>query len=450
MAHLRNDFVTCVVWDSVAMYSLSIEEMSSTMQEYMIRVRIAPSPTGIPHIGTTRTALFNYLFAKHNSGKFILRIEDTDRARIVKGAKEAISEILQWLGLSWDEEYVQSDRVDIYKKHALELKNKDLAYEDKGAIRFRVKSEGETGWTDAVGSKLINFKNNTQEDFIILKSDGFPTYNFANVVDDHLMQITHVIRGDEFISSTPKHIMLYDSFGWEKPIFAHLPVILGPDKSKLSKRHGAKSVLEYRDEGYLVEALLNYMALLGWNPGGDREIMTLSEMISLFDIKDVNTASPIFDIKKLDWMNGVYIRQFSPAELKSRLRPFGFAQGFGGQAKLKNLDDALLDKLISLAQTRMKTLKDFEELVLPFFEEQKIEFNEKEKQIRKKLVQVFSILDQWNNGTILNSLQKILKDEEIKMKVIYKILTGQETGLPLGETLEILGKENTINRLKEK
>ena len=288
----------------------------------MVRVRFAPSPTGTPHIGNTRTALFNYLFARHNNGKFIIRIEDTDQVRIVPGSKEIIYEILNWLGLEFDEEYLQSERKKIYKQHIDQLVKKGLAYEDEGAVRFKIPTQKEISWTDAVGAKKISFKTDIIEDFVILKSDGFPTYHLASVVDDHLMEISHVIRGEEWISSTPKHILLYEAFGWKHPIFAHLPVILGPDKSKLSKRHGAKSVLDYRNEGYLKETLLNFMALLGWNPGGEKEIIEIKEMIKLFDFKDVNTSSPIFDIKKLEWVNGEYIRQTQNSKLKTQITDF--------------------------------------------------------------------------------------------------------------------------------
>src|SRR3990167_9686423 len=285
-----------------------------------VRVRIAPSPTGIPHIGNTRTALFNFLFAKKNKGKFILRIEDTDKKRLAKEAEKAIYEILEWLDLKWDEKYVQSERIDIYKEHAEILKKRGLVYEDNGALRFKMPKNGETAWTDAVGQKEISFKNETQEDFVILKSDGYPTYNFANVVDDCLMGITHVIRGEEFVSSTPKHVQLYKIFRWNQPVFAHLPVILGKDKGKLSKREGAKSALEYRDEGYIREAVLNYMALVGWTPPNEKEQMDVSEMTKVFDLKDINTANPIFDTQKLEWFNGVWIR--SIGDLSERLIEF--------------------------------------------------------------------------------------------------------------------------------
>ncbi len=403
----------------------------------MVRVRIAPSPTGIPHIGNTRTALFNYLFAKRHNGVFILRIEDTDQARIVPGSEKALYEILTWLGLVWDEKYVQSKRKDIYQKHALLLQEKGIAYEDDGALRFRMPKTGESAWADAIGSKEISFQNSMQEDFVILKRDGFPTYNFANVIDDHLMGITHVIRGDEFISSTPKHIQLYKAFGWEYPIFAHLPVILGPDHQKLSKRHGAKSALDYRGEGYLKEALLNYMALLGWNPGGDKEIMSLDEMVTLFDLPGVNTASPIFDAKKLLWMNGVYIRQAKPDELKLKIK-----------SQNAKVGDELLDKLIPLTQTRMETLSDFYTLTQHFFEEPKITLDEKEKKIAHDLFVGLQAIDLWKNETIFPVLKKVMQENNIRMPVLYKIITGESSGLPLSESLEILGKDKTIKRLK--
>ncbi|MFH1832560.1 MAG: glutamate--tRNA ligase [Candidatus Levyibacteriota bacterium] len=406
----------------------------------VIRVRIAPSPTGIPHIGNTRTALFNYLFAKHNNGKFILRIEDTDRARYVAKSEEAIYEIFNWLCLEFDEKYIQSERFEIYKKHADELLKNGSAYKEAGAIWFKVPKEKKVSWKDAIGEKEIKFDTNTIADFVILKSDGFPTYHLASVVDDCLMKISHIIRGDEWISSTPKHLLLYQAFGWQSPFFAHLPVILGPDKTKLSKRHGAKSVLDYRNDGYLKEALLNFMALLGWNPGGEKEIMSLEEMINIFDLKDVNLSGPIFDIKKLEWMNGVYIRKSQVSNLKSQILE---------RLKIKDIDEPLVEKLIPLTQTRMNTLNDFCLLTKHFFEEPKIKLDQKEKEIAKKIAESFSAIEQWNNENILSVLKKIMNSENIKMPIIYKILTGEKSGLPLPQSLEILGKEKTIKRLKK-
>lgn len=403
-----------------------------------IRTRIAPSPTGIPHIGTTRTALYNYLFAKKNNGSFLLRIEDTDRERFVEGAEEKLVEILEWLGLTFDEEYKQSERLNIYKKHANELVQKGLAYEDNGAIRFKMPKTGVTSWTDAVGNKLIAFENKDQEDFVILKSDGYPTYNFANVIDDHLMEISHVIRGQEFISSTPKHVQLYKAFGWEHPVFVHLPLVLGNDHQKLSKRHGAKSALDYRDDGYLPEAVNNYMALLGWNPGGNREILSMQEMIDLFKLEDIHTASPVFDQKKLEWMNGEYIRKSQIPNLKSQI--------LSQNAKI-DIEDSLFDKLLTLAQTRMKTLNDFYDLTQFVFEKTDVELTDQEKEVAKKLNNKLEGIEDWNAESILAGLKSVLESEKIRMGTIYKIITGKEAGLPLPQTLEILGKEKTLKLL---
>ena len=421
----------------------------------MVRVRIAPSPTGVPHIGNTRTALFNFLFAKHNKGKFIVRIEDTDQARIVPGAREAIFEILDWLGLSWDEEYIQSERKNIYKEHTEKLLKKGFAYKDEGAVRFKVPRNREISWIDAIGNKKISFKTDVVEDFVILKSDGFPTYHLANVVDDYLMEISHVIRGDEWISSTPKHILLYEAFGWKLPVFAHLPVILGPDKTKLSKRHGAKSVLDYKKEGYLKEALLNYMALLGWRFAGqtenkegtphifpEREIMSLGLMIRFFELKDVNTASPVFDLQKLTWMNGEYIRMIDNQTLKSALADF-YKEDKEVTSFIK-ANSKTLDPILDLAKTRMKTLKDFKDLVIS----KKAKLSPRERNIAKATYEKFSSIESWNKEAILNNMKKVLQENKIKGNVLYKIITGFDTGLPLPESLEILGKEKTLDKIK--
>lgn len=408
-----------------------------------VRTRFAPSPTGIPHVGNIRTALLGYFWARANNGVFILRIEDTDQARKVEGAIEAIQESLKWLGIDWDEYTVQSERLSEYKKYAEELVSKGQAVHEDGAIRFLVPKEGKTFWIDKVGNKRIEFKNSEIENFIILKKDGFPTYHLANVVDDHNSNITHVIRGEDWIPSTPKHILLYNAFGWQLPEFVHVPNVLGTDGKKLSKRKGAKSVLDFKNEGYLSEALLNYLMLLGWSPKNDREILSKDEIIKEFSLEKINVAPAIFDLKKLEWMNGTYIRQAKLDELISLLR-----QGSGGQAKLKDLDESLLDKFIPLAQTRMVTLNDFYDLIMPFVEDQKIELSEREKEIAKKLFGNLSEIESWNKEAILSALKKTLEEENVKMPVIYKILTGKESGLPLNETLEILGREKIIEKLE--
>jgi glutamyl-tRNA synthetase len=329
--------------------------------------RFAPSPTGFLHVGGARTALYSYLYAKRHGGKFILRIEDTDRARFSADALRDLIESLRWLGLAWDEgpeapgahgPYIQSERADLYKKFAAELLDAGHAYRcfctterletmrrergdqigydracrglDAGeaarraasgephVLRFKMPLDGSTNFEDAIRG-FIEYPNSQQDDFVVMKTDGFPTYHLANVVDDHLMEVTHVMRGEEWIPSTPKHIRLYEAFGWTMPVFAHLPVILSPDGGKLSKRHGAVSVREYRADGFLPDALINYLALLGWSPGDDREIMTIEDMTREFEIARVNKRGAIFDKVKLTWMNGRYITALTPGALESLL-----------------------------------------------------------------------------------------------------------------------------------
>jgi|SRR5581483_2298736 len=396
--------------------------------QMMVRTRFAPSPTGIPHIGSTRTALFSFLLAKANKGEFFLRIEDTDQKRLVKGSEEAIDEILKWLDLVPDKKFKQSERIEIYKKHVNELIKTKKAYEKDGAVYIHLPEEREFSWTDAVGNKRISFKGKDVEDFVILKSDGFPTYHLANVVDDHLMEISHVMRGEEWISSTPKHLYLYELFGWDVPVFCHLPVILGNDHTKLSKRHGAKSALDYRDEGYLAEAVNNYTALLGWNPGGDEEIMAMGEMVKKFKLEDINVANPVFDIGKLAWMNGEWIRKLPVSELAKRL-------------------DSKKEDLVSLAQSRMTTLRDFEKLTGFFSEKPDVKFSDKEKKVVKVLHLELKNLKIWKAEDILFAFKNVLEKEGVRMKLFYKIFTGSESGLPLPQSLEILGKEETLKRL---
>ncbi|MEK7189941.1 MAG: glutamate--tRNA ligase, partial [Patescibacteria group bacterium] len=340
-------------------------------------VRFAPSPTGFLHVGSLRTALYNFLFARQHNGDFILRLEDTDRARYVAGAAESLLKTLAAAGLDWDEgpmlsdkekgkfgPYVQSERMEIYKKYAAELVDKDRAYycfcpaerleklrqtqqankqptmydglccgldrssvaknlkENKPhVIRLAVPKEGMTKFKDIIRGE-VEFENKLIDDQVLVKSDGFPTYHLANVVDDHLMKITHVIRGDEWLSSTPKHIVLYDAFGWDAPRFAHIPLLLNPDKSKLSKRQGDVAVEDYLKKGYLPEVLINFMALLGWNPGTEQEIFSLSKLIKAFDISKAQKAGAVFNLEKLDWMSGEYIKKMPVGELVKKCLPF--------------------------------------------------------------------------------------------------------------------------------
>lgn len=408
------------------------------------KVRFAPSPTGIPHIGNTRTAFFNYLFAKHNNGKFILRIEDTDRKRIVEGAEEKILEILNWLEIAYDGEVLhQSDRLKIYEKYVEELLDKKLAHKKEGAVWIKVPEDRKFEWVDGVGKKKISFSGKDVDEFVILKSDGFPTYHLANVVDDHLMEITHVIRGEEWISSTPKHIFLYECFGWKLPQFAHLPVILGSDKTKLSKRHGAKSALDYRDEGYLKEALLNFMALLGWNPGGDKEQMSVDEMITLFKLEDVNTASPVFDTKKLDWLNGVWIRTLNgEKKLKERLEEFYKDDG----EVIKILKNDKGCDFVDAAASRMRLLSDFKSLI--DIKRQR-DLTKKEKETAGKLLKYLDkeLGKTWENDKLLSIIKQFSKESNINFKTIYFLMTGKEHGIGILELNQIYGKEFFVKNL---
>lgn len=408
--------------------------MSST-ENFRVKVRYAPSPTGIPHVGNIRTALFDYFQAKANNGTFVLRIEDTDQERKVEGALETIKESLTWLGADWDEYVVQSERLDKYKKYAEELLEKGIAREEEGAIRFVVpEGEKEISWQDAIGKRAISFAREEIDDFIILKKDGYPTYHLANVVDDHLMEITHVIRGDDWISSTPKHILLYEAFGWNMPEFAHVPNVLGEDGKKLSKRRGAKSVLEFRDDGYLPEALLNYLMLLGWSPKNDKTIVSKEEIINEFSLDRVSVAGAIFSEQKLEWMNGEYIRALSLKDLEKSL--------FDYDNSLKELDRDLVRKLVEPAQTRMKKLSDFKKMISPFLEK-----TENDNPLRKLLYDKISRIDNWNKDEIVENLKSFIKEQNLKFPALYEIIIGEKQGLPLGDVFEILGKEKTLSLL---
>lgn len=425
-----------------------------------VRVRIAPSPTGSPHIGTAWQALFDFVFARKNEGKFILRLEDTDRERYVPESVGQIYETLKWLGLTYDEgpdiggsfgPYVQSERVDIYKKYAQELVGKELAYKDDGAIRFKTDKVGETAWHDLVGDKQIIFPNNTQEDFVILKSDGFPTYNFANVVDDHLMEISHVIRGNEFISSTPKHLMLYQAFGWIAPQFAHLPVLVGADRAKLSKRHGAKSALEFKQEGFLKGAVLNFLALLGWTHPGGKEIFSLEEMIEVFDFKDFNQSSAYFDVTKLEWLNGEYLRKMSDKELTKRLQEYLVDH----PAKEK------IGPVVPLIKERIKKLSDFIPLTDFLWEKpeydievfKRLKIQEPKLILGKIMEKMQTMKKPWKTEVFEKTFRELAEEMGIKAGEVFQLIrvavSGQTVTPPLFESIEILGEEESINRVKE-
>jgi glutamyl-tRNA synthetase len=458
----------------------------------MVRLRIAPSPTGYPHIGTLYQALFNFAFAKKHKGNFIVRIEDTDRARFVEGAEEVIFKTLDWAGLVEDESprkngdfapYRQSERLELYHKYAQELLDKDNAYYDyypkkDAGVKKEYSKEVELQNTSSrinpnpptsikemiqQGDWIIRmrgpknpvtFKDGIRGDItfqpgevteqVLVKSDGFPTYHLAVVVDDHLMEISHVVRGEEWISSTPKHVLLYEYFGWEPPLFFHTPDLRNPDKSKLSKRQGHTNANWYKDEGYLPEAVLNYLALLGWSHPEEKEFFDLKEFIELFELSDIRPVGPIFDIKKLEWVNGLWIRSLGEAgKLKERLLEF-YKDNL---EVLKELKDKNIDILINAAASRMRTLKDFESLISV---KRQRDMTVDEKVIADKLSQFLAKqlgTGDWLDDKFLLALKDFSKSENIPFKLIYFLLSGKEQGIGLLELNQLYGKEFFIKNL---
>jgi glutamyl-tRNA synthetase len=463
-----------------------------------IRVRFAPSPTGMLHIGGMRTALFNWLFARHHGGKFILRIEDTDRSRFVEGATENIIEALHWYGLDFDEGPIfQSKRTEIYKKYIDELIKQGNAYHcfcsserleelrkiqitnkqaprydghcrnlspeeveqkikagESHVIRLKVPLEGTTSFDDVIYGH-IEVENKNIDDQVLMKSDGFPTYHLANVVDDHEMEITHVIRAEEWLPSTPKHILLYKFFNWTLPQFSHIPMVLGTDRSKLSKRHGATAALEYRELGYLPEAVLNFIAFLGWNPKTEKEFFSTEELINEFDLAKINRAAAIFDLTKLDWLNGLYIRKMNLADLTKACLPF-----LGEYANSENLE-----KIIGLFQERLKKLSEIKELVAFFFEEKLVydpnilipKKKTKEETINAleftiKKVESLNESD-FTEEKLKNIFTDFVKDKALNNTIVLWPLrvgvTGREASPGVFEVIAILGKQKTYERMQE-
>jgi glutamyl-tRNA synthetase len=421
----------------------------------MVRVRFAPSPTGFLHIGSARSAFFNWLFARHEKGKFLLRIEDTDRVRSKDEFLDEILTSLKWLGMDWDEEPVyQSRRIDIYRKAAEKLIKEDKAYKDGDAVRFRMPKKKIK--IDDIARGGIEFDSEVLKDEVLIKSDGFPTYNFACVVDDADMKITHVIRGDDHISNTPKQIAIYEALGYKIPKFAHIPLIMGPDGSRLSKRHGATSIMEYKNQGYLPEALVNFLALMGWSPGDDREILSKENLIKEFSLEKVNKTSAIFGIDKLNWLNGQYIKDKDSKELLELLLPF---------LKDKKIIDESFDRgkllhLIELFKVRMRTLTDFADHVKVFYAEE-IDFDEKGVKKHLKKEGSGELLTKWRDRlSSLDDFKKNILEEncrtladELKIKPARLIhstrvaISGRTTGAGLFETMEVMGKDAVLKRL---
>jgi len=477
------------------------------MIEMTPRVRFAPSPTGYLHIGGLRTALYNYLFAKNTNGKLILRIEDTDRKRFVEGAIENLIDTLRWAGISFDEgpdiggesgPYLQSERLHIYQelsqklisegkayycfctperleklkeeqqkqklpqakydKHCLHFSKTEIEEKLKSGvayvIRLNIKPDQKVIFNDVIREQ-VEFDTNNIDDQVLLKSDGFPTYHLANVVDDYLMKITHVIRGEEWLSSTPKHIILYDYFGWEKPVFAHLPLLLNPDKSKLSKRQGDVAVEDYREKGYLKEALINFVALLGWNFGDDKEFYDMDELIEKFSLERVHKAGAVFNLEKLNWLNYEHLRRKSDTEVLKMLR----TEIEKSEFRSNIYSDEYLLKVISAMKERVSFVKEFLTKSPYFFqapetyEEQNLKkrWKENSPELLSKLKEKFEELVSPSKENYEKALDEIANQLNVsKGQLVHPLriaVSGVGEGPGVYDIVSVLGKDETISRI---
>jgi glutamyl-tRNA synthetase len=429
----------------------------------MIRVRFAPSPTGFLHIGGARTALFNWIFAQSQKGTFVLRIEDTDAARSKKEYVDEILQSLDWLGFHWDEIYYQSQRYDIYKEYADRLLKEGKAYlADKlpdapaggQAVILKINPQ-KIVITDLIRGQ-IEFDSAVLKDQVLIKSDGTPTYNFACVVDDALMRITHVIRGDDHISNTPKQIILYEALGLPIPVFAHLPLILATEGGRLSKRKGATAISEFRSMGYLSKALVNFLLLLGWSPGENREVIEPAEAIKLFDIKHINKTAAVLDLDKLNWINNQYLKAEDPQKLVEEVIPLLAAAGLIDK---DTVDRAYVRSVVGLLQARLTTLNDFPERADFFFVKNPVmDPKAQEKFLSRDCSREFSLfcqrltaLPQFEIPAIEEAFRQMVAELHIEAKVLIHpvrvALTGKTIGPGLFEVIYYLGRERTIERL---
>jgi glutamyl-tRNA synthetase len=409
-------------------------------------VRMAPSPTGALHVGGVRTALFNWLFARHEGGEFLVRIENTDTSREVQGAVDHALESLTWLGLDWDRPPTyQLDRFDDCGEAARKLVAEGKAYEDEGAIRFRMPDEGVTGWDDVVKGP-IEFPNEQLEDLVILRSDGRPTYNFASPMEDLWDGITHVIRGDDHISNTPKQINIIRAAGGELPVYAHVPNVLATDGKKLSKRHGAQGVDELRALGYVAPALMNFLALLGWAPDGETTIMSRDELLARFDLDRVIKSPAAFDYEKLDWMNGVYLRAMSPQEYADALVDWVKYRGL-------SYDEDTVREIAPLVQDKMTRLDEFPDYAGFFFlESVQADPSLLDPQVLHAAVDALEPLDQWTEPEIEAALREMAGKLDLPpgkaFQPIRLAVTGQKVSPGLFETMRVLGRETSLARLR--
>ncbi len=423
-----------------------------------VKTRFAPSPTGYLHMGSARTALFNWLFARHHGGEFILRIEDTDRERSKKEFEEEIIESLKWLGMNWDAPLVhQMSRLDVYKQYAEKLIAEGKAVREGEGQAVRFKSPQVTiGWDDVIRGR-IEFDGKLLGDLVLMKSDGTPTYNFAVVVDDHEMGITHVIRGEDHISNTPKQIPLYAALGFEMPKFAHIPLILGEDRSRLSKRHGATSVRDYKLAGYLPQAIVNYLALLGWSPGNNQEIIGLQEMVEKFTLERVQSTGAIFNIKKMDWVNGEYIRAFAPAELK---RLFVEALKTAGLIQEEPAAE-WMDRFTALYRERVFVMKDLPADTTFFFQDDAPWGEEGDAVLKKdaKLPEIFvkyadclAGLSDFGHESVEKASREFMTSIGVSGKQFIHpcriAVTGRMVSPGFFETVSLVGKDRVVKRLR--
>jgi glutamyl-tRNA synthetase len=476
-----------------------------------VRVRFAPSPTGKVHAGNIHTAIFDYLLARHTGGTFILRIEDTDTERKEEGAVEHMMEAMKWLGLDWDEgpgvggpygPYYQSQRLHLYKEAAEKLVAQGDAYycycsperleamrkeqeerklgsgydrtcrnltaEERAAkeaqgikpvVRFKVPLEGQTGFHDIIYGDVV-FENSIIDDFIMLKSDGYPTYHLGSVVDDHAMKITHVIRDEGWISSTPRHLLMYRALGITPPVYVHMPVIVGADRAKLSKRRGAIPILEYRELGYLPEALFNFLVLIGWSLDDKTEIMTRKQIIENYSLERMSRNAAAFNQEKLDWMNGVYIRSLSAEELTNRVLPF-MEKDLPPEIK-RPLDVNYVSQIVPLMRERINTLKDAA-VYADFFFADKLEYEASKFVDKKTNVETalkalqaaeekLSTLGSFSRDLLEGALRHLAEDMGIKAGQLFNVIrvavTARDATPPLFETMEVLGKERCLKRIK--
>jgi len=418
-----------------------------------VRVRFAPSPTGYLHVGGARTALFNWLYARHTGGTFLLRIEDTDKQRSTEAHTQVILDGLTWLGLDWDETPVfQGANLARHQAAADRLLAEGKAYVEEGAIRFRIPAS-EIAWDDAVHGR-ITFRGDDLKDFVILRSDRTPIYNFAVVVDDHDMAITHVLRGDDHISNTPKQIALYQALGWNLPIFGHVPMINGPDGKKLSKRHGATAIGDYQHLGILPAAMRNFLALLGWSPGGDREIMTLEQMVELFTLEGVQKKAAVFDTTKLEWMNGQYLSALTPEELLPVVEPPLAALGV-------TADRGAVLRAVGAVKTRSRTTLDVARQVAVRLDGARVVTDEKAtKEIAKDPAGYRAALEasaaalagaEWTAAGLEHALRALAEARGVPAGKVFQpiriALTGGTVSEPVNELLVVVGKDQALGRL---